>query len=103
MNIRSVSRSMIQDIAHQSAYVYGVSKEMLPPKSPQVPDTVTLPGRANLETTYRYSYVPAWLGDVPVVFTFLNAQRSYEYTKQIFSNYNDPKRTANSTSNSWLV
>ena len=102
MNIQSVSRVAIQDLAHQSSYVYGISKELLPPKSPPSAQEVTLPGRGHMETTYKYSYVPGWLDDVPVMFTFLNAQRSYAYTKQIFSNY-DQRRTANSTANSWLI
>ena len=102
MNIRSVSRVAIQDLAHQSSYVYGIDKELLPPKSPPTPQDVVLPGRGHMETTYKYSYVPGWLGDVPVTFTFLNAQRSYEYTKQIFSEYKQ-RNTANSTTNSWLI
>jgi hypothetical protein len=101
MNIQSVSKVRVQDVAHQSAFVYGVNREYLPPKSPQGPQTVTVDGSGQLDTIYQFRQVEGWLGDVPVSFTFLLAQRSYEYTKQVFSNWD--RRFAVSNANSWLV
>lgn len=103
MNIRSVSRAgAVQDVAHQSAFVYGVDRGFLPPKSPSGKSQyVTLEGAGNLDTVYRFRQIEGWLGDMPVSFTYLMAYRSYEYTKQVFS-HSDWK-TANTNTNSWLV
>ncbi len=102
MNIKSVSQfGAVQDVAHQSAFVYGVNREHLPPRSPSAPHYVTLPGRGHMETVYQFRQVEGWLGDVPVSFTFLTAQRSYEYTKQIFADWD--RRAAVSTTNSWVI
>ena len=102
MNIQSVARAgAVQNIAHQSAFVYGVNREYLPPKSPQGPSHVTVPGNGQMETTYYYRQIEGWIGDMPVAFTYLIANRSYEYTKQIFADWD--KRMAVSNINSWIV
>jgi hypothetical protein len=102
MNIHSISRvGATQDGAHQSAFIYGVNREFLPPKSPQGPSYVTLPGPGHMDTIYQFRQVEGWLGDMPVSFTYLIANRSYEYTKQVFSDWN--RRTAVSNINSWVV
>jgi hypothetical protein len=54
-----------------------------------------------MDTLYQYRQIEGWLGDVPVSFTCLMAYRSYEYTKQIFGNYD--RRMAVSDANSWIV
>jgi hypothetical protein len=101
MNIRTTAPVRMQDIAYQSAYMYGVEKHLLPPQSPSPPQDVILPGRGHMETLYQYANINGWLGDAPVTFTVMLAHRSYEYTKQIFSSQH--KRTANTSANSWLV
>ena len=102
MNIMTVARAgAVQNIAHQSAYAYGVDRKFLSPKSPEQNRYIELPGPGHMETTYQYRQMEGWLGDVPVSFTFLMAYRSYEYTKQVFSDNN--KRLANSNTNSWIV
>lgn len=101
MNIRTVAPVRTQDVAHQSAYTYGIDKQLLPPKSPEPPQDVVLPGRGRMETLYQYANFNGWLGDVPVTFTVMMASRSYEYTKQVFSN--QQKRMSNTTANSWLI
>lgn len=101
MNIKTVVSTRIQDIAHHSAYTYGLEKQMLPPKSPEREQDIVLPGKGHMQTIYNYTNVNSWIGDVPVTFTMLVAQRSYEYTKQIF--HNPMKRQDNTTTNSWLI
>jgi hypothetical protein len=101
MNIQSVSTTRVQDVAHQSAFVYGVNREFLPPKSPEGRQTVNLDGQGQMDTIYQFRQMEGWLGDMPVSFTFLLAQRSYEYTKQVFAGWDH--RLATSTANSWLV
>ncbi|MDR0615867.1 MAG: hypothetical protein LBG29_03575 [Synergistaceae bacterium] len=102
MNIQSVSKAgASQNLAHQSAFVYGVGREFLPPKSHQGSPYVTVPGQGNMETLYQFRQVEGWLGDMPVSFTYLIANRSYEYTKQVFSNWD--RRTATTNINSWIV
>ena len=102
MNIMTTARAgAVQNIAHQSAYAYGVERKFLPPKSPEQHKYIELPGPGRMDTTYQYRQMEGWLGDVPVSFTFLMAYRSYEYTKQVFSDNN--KRLANSNINSWIV
>ena len=102
MNIRTVARAgAVQNVAHQSAYVYGVDRQFLPPKSPAQNNYVVLSGPGHMELTYQYRQTEGWLGDVPVSFTYLMAYRSYEYTKHIFSDYD--KRLAVSNVNSWIV
>ena len=102
MNIRTVARAgAVQDVAHQSAYVYGVDRQFLPPKSPNQNKHIVLDGPGKMETIYQYRQIEGWLGDVPVSFTFLMAYRSYEYTKHVFSDYD--KRLAVSNTNSWIV
>jgi hypothetical protein len=54
-----------------------------------------------METTYQYRQIEGWLGDVPVSFTYLMAYRSYEYTKQVFSDYD--RRMSVTNVNSWIV
>ncbi|MDR1965126.1 MAG: hypothetical protein LBQ36_00325 [Synergistaceae bacterium] len=102
MNIKSVSRSgAVQDVAHQSAYVYGVDRQFLPPRSPRRYNDVTVAGPGNMDVTYQYRQIEGWLGDVPVSFTYLMAYRSYEYTKHVFSDYD--RRMAVTSVNSWIV
>jgi len=102
MNIMMAAREgAVQNIAHQSAYAYGVDRKFLPPKSPEQYNYIELPGPGRMDTTYQYRQIEGWLGDVPVSFTFLMAYRSYEYTKQVFSDSN--KRLATSNINSWIV
>lgn len=101
MNIKTALTTRIQDVAHQSMYTYGLDKQLLPPKSPQEAPDVVVPGKGNLETRYQYTNINGWIGDVPVTFTMMVAQRSYEYTKQIF--HNPMKRSDNTTTNSWLI
>jgi hypothetical protein len=102
MNIKTVARAgAVQDVAHQSAYAYGVDRQFLPPKSPSQNNYIVLPGAGHMETTYQYRQIEGWLGDVPVSFTYLMAYRSYEYTKNVFSDYD--KRLAVSNVNSWIV
>ena len=102
MNIMSVTQAgAAQNIAHQSSYAYGIERKLLPPKSPEQPNYVVLPGPDHMTTTYQYRQNEGWLGDVPVSFTFLMAYRSYEYTKQVFSDYD--RRFATSNTNSWVV
>lgn len=101
MNIQSTSRVAIQDVAHRSNYVYGVSKELLQPRSLPQPERITLEGPGHLETSYHYATVEGWLDDMPVQFTYLVAKRSYEYTKQVFNHWD--KRFATSNTNSWIV
>ncbi|MDR1651466.1 MAG: hypothetical protein LBR87_06740 [Synergistaceae bacterium] len=102
MNIRTVSRAgAVQDAAHQSAYVYGIDRQFLPPKSPKRNDYIELHGPGRLDTTYQYRQIEGWLGDVPVSFTFLMAYRSYEYTKQVFSDWD--RRFAVTDTSSWIV
>jgi hypothetical protein len=102
MNIRAVARAgAVQDVAHQSAYVYGVDRQFLPPRSPAQNNHIVLGGTGRMDVTYQYRQIEGWLGDVPVSFTYLMAYRSYEYTKQIFSDFD--KRFAVSSVNSWIV
>ena len=102
MNIMTVARAgAVQNIAHQSEYAYGVERRYLPPKSPEPRNYVTLPGPGHMETTYQYRQIEGWLGDVPVSFTCLMAYRSYEYTKQMFSD--NRSRFATSNTNGWVV
>ena len=102
MNIMTVARAgAVQNIAYQSAYAYGVDRKFLPPKSPGQSEYITLPGPGHADTVYQYRQTEGWLGDVPVSFTFLMAYRSYEYTKQVFSDYD--KRFAVTNINSWIV
>jgi hypothetical protein len=102
MNISTVARAgAVQDVAHQSAYLYGVDRQFLPPKSPEPYKYFELPGPGHMETKYQYRQAEGWLGDTPVSFTYLMAYRSYEYTKQVFSDYD--KRLAVSNTNSWIV
>ena len=102
MNIVTVAQAgAVQNLAHQSAYAYGVERKFLPPKSPEQYKYIELPGPGRMETTYQYRQIEGWLGDVPVSFTFLMAYRSYEYTKQVFTDYD--KRHAVSNANSWIV
>jgi hypothetical protein len=102
MNIQSFSKvGASQNVAHQSAFIYGVDREFLPPKSPQSKPYVTVPGPGHMETLYQFRQVEGWLGDMPVSFTYLIANRSYEYTKQVFSNWD--RRTATTNINSWIV
>jgi hypothetical protein len=102
MNIRTVARAgAVQDVAHQSGYLYGVDRQFLPPKSPKPYEQVVLAGPGRMDTTYQYRQIEGWVGDIPVSFTYLMAYRSYEYTKQTFYNYD--KRLAVSNTNSWIV
>jgi hypothetical protein len=102
MNIRTVvSAGAVQDVAHESAYAYGVERKFLSPKSPSQRNYIELPGPGRMETLYQYRQIEGWLGDVPVSFTYLMAYRSYEYTKNVFSDYD--KRLAVSNINSWIV
>ncbi|MCL2684202.1 MAG: hypothetical protein FWE55_03065 [Synergistaceae bacterium] len=102
MNIMTVAQAgAVQNIAHQSAYAYGVDRKFLPPMSPRPEDYVVLAGSGHMDTTYQYRQTEGWLGDVPVSFTFLMAYRSYEYTKQVFSDYD--RRFSVSDTNSWIV
>jgi len=102
MNIRTVLWSgASQSVAHESAYLYGLDRNLLPPKSPPSKQQVTLEGSGNLQTLYQYRQIEGWLGDVPVSFTCLMAYRSYEYTKQIFTKAD--WNSANTSTNSWLV
>ena len=102
MNIMTTARAgAVQNIAHLSAYGYGVDRKFLPPKSPEQNNYIVLPGPGRMDTTYQYRQIEGWVGDVPVSFTFLMAYRSYEYTKQVFSDNN--KRLATSNINSWVV
>ncbi|MDR1471603.1 MAG: hypothetical protein LBS75_03685 [Synergistaceae bacterium] len=101
MNIRSVSGAGGVQEAHASSYIYGIERAYLPPKSPHSRDVFTRVGPGQMETVYQFRQVEGWLGDVPVSFTFLMAYRSYEYTKQVFSDWD--RRTATSSVNSWLV
>jgi hypothetical protein len=102
MNIRTVARAgAVQNVAHQSAYVYGVDRQFLPPKSPSQNNYIIRDGPGRMDTTYQYRQIEGWLGDVPVSFTYLMAYRSYEYTKHVFSDYD--KRLAVSNVNSWIV
>jgi hypothetical protein len=54
-----------------------------------------------METVYQFRQIEGWLGDMPVSFTYLMAYRSYEYTKQVFSDWDH--RNAVSNVNSWVV
>ena len=102
MNIKmAVPAGAVQNLAHQSAYAYGVDRKFLPPKSPDPYKYIEVPGPGRMDTTYQYRQIEGWLGDVPVSFTFLMAYRSYEHTKQVFSDSN--KRLATSNTNSWIV
>lgn len=102
MNIQSVFRvGGLQDVAHQSAYVYGVERGHLPPKSPDGKTYVVLDGPGRMDTIYRFRQMEGWLGEVPVTFTYLMAYRSYEYTKEIFSR--SDWKTAISNTSGWLV
>ena len=102
MNIKMAAPAgAVQNIAHQSAYAYGVDRKFLPPKSPERDKYIELPGPGRMETTYQYRQIEGWLGDVPVSFTHLMAYRSYEYTKQVFSDSN--RRLATSSINRWIV
>jgi hypothetical protein len=102
MNIRSVtSAGAVQDVAHQSAFIYGVDREFLPPKSPRGNNYIEVDGPGRLDTLYQYRQIEGWLGEVPVTFTYLLAYRSYEYTKQIFSNYD--KRLQVTDVSGWIV
>jgi hypothetical protein len=78
-----------------------MNREYLPPRQQTPPYTVTVDGEGSLDTVYRYRQVEGWLGDVPASFTFLMAYRSYEYTKQVFSNWD--RRFATSDTNSWII
>jgi hypothetical protein len=102
MNIKTVAQAgAIQEAAYQSAYLYGVDRHFLPPKSPSQNRNIILDGPVRMETAYQYRQIEGWLGDMPVSFTYLMAYRSYEYTKHVFSDYG--KRFAISNANSWLV
>jgi hypothetical protein len=81
--------------------VYGVDRQFLPPKSPAQNNYIVLSGPGHMDTTYQFRQTEGWLGDVPVSFTYLMAYRSYEYTKQVFSD--SDKRMAVSNVNSWIV
>lgn len=102
MNIRSVQwAGAPQNIAQESAYLYGLDRSFLPPKSLPNKEQIVLAGSGRLDTLYQYRQIEGWLGDVPVSFTYLMAYRSYEYTKQIFTKTD--WNTANTNANSWLV
>lgn len=101
MNIRSVSGAGAVQEAHASAYLYGIDRAYLPPKSPRGRDVFTSAGQGHMETVYQFRQIEGWLGDMPVSFTYLMAYRSYEYTKQVFSDWDH--RNAVSNVNSWVV
>lgn len=102
MNIRSVQwAGAPQSVVQESAYLYGLDRNFLPPKSQQGAGQIVLEGPGRLETLYQYRQIEGWLGDVPVSFTYLMAYRSYEYTKQIFTKTD--WNTAITNANSWLV
>jgi hypothetical protein len=102
MNIKSVARSgAVQDAGHPSAYVYGIDREFLPPKSPRHYNDIVIDSPAHLDTLYQYRLIEGWMGEMPVTFTYLMAYRSYEYTKQIFSDYD--KRMQVNDGSSWIV
>ncbi|MDR3354124.1 MAG: hypothetical protein LBO21_03735 [Synergistaceae bacterium] len=101
MNIQSVSKVRVQDSTHQSAFVYGMNREYLPPRQQQGPTTVVVNGEGHLDTNYQFRSVAGWLGDVPATFTYLMAYRSYEYTKQVFSHWD--RRFATTDTNSWII
>ena len=101
MNIQSVSKGRVQDVAHQSAFVYGMNREYLPPRQQHGPAVITVEGEGHLDTVYRFRSMEGWLGDVPASFTYLMAYRSYEYTKQVFSNWD--RRFATTDTNSWII
>ncbi|GHV29308.1 hypothetical protein FACS1894167_08420 [Synergistales bacterium] len=102
MIIQSVARAgAIQDLAHQSMYTYGVERNYLPPKSPNEYKRIELPANGHMDTVYQYRQTEGWIGDVPVSFTSLIANRSYEYTKGIFADWD--KRLDLTSTNSWIV
>lgn len=102
MNIQSVARSLTSmNIAHQSDYLYGLDRNLLPPKSLPNHERVALDGAGHVDTIYQFRRIEGWLGDVPVSFTYLMAYRSYEQTKLVFSKTD--WNTALTSTNSWLV
>ena len=102
MNIQSVTRlGALQSSAQQSAYLYGLNPEYLPAKSPDGRSYVAIDMPARMDTVYQFRQTEGWLGDMPVSLTYLMAYRSYEYTRQVFSN--PDWKTAIKNVNSWLV
>ena len=101
MRIQSVQGVSVQNAAHSSNYLYGVQRELLPPHSPYTRQFVELEGPVQQEVLYQFRQIEGWIGDDPVSFTYLTAQRSYENTKQLF--VKNDWRTAFTTTNRWLA
>lgn len=89
------------DMAHQSVYGLNLVRNWLPVENPDPPQDVVVDGRGRIETRMNYAEINGWLNDIPVNFTVMMANRTYENTKLVFSN--KTKRIDNTTTNRWLV
>lgn len=99
-NVRT-ERSKNRDIAHQSMYELNLERNWLPPELPNPPQDVVLNGRGHIETKLNYAEINGWLNDIPVMYTMMMADRSYQDTKLVFSNRT--RRVDNTTTNSWIM
>lgn len=100
-NIRTERKNISQDTAHLSTYGLDMQRNWLPPEVPNPPEDVVVNGRGHIETRLNYANINGWLDDIPVMFTVMQANRTYEQAKLVFSNRT--KRIDNTTTNRWIM
>lgn len=101
MNVRTERAKESRNIAHQSMYELALQRNWLPPELPNPPQDVVLNGRGHIETKMNYAEINGWLNDIPVMYTMMMADRTYQDTKLVFSNRT--RRVDNTTTNSWIM
>lgn len=101
LNTRTQRAGMDRDLAHRSMYELGLERNWLPAEVPNPPQDVVLNGRGHIETRLNYAEINGWLNDVPVMYTVMMANRTYENTKLVYSNRT--KRIDNTTTNRWIM
>lgn len=99
--IRTERGGLDRDLAHQSAYQLNMLRNWLQPENFNPPQDVVVDGRGRIETKLNYAELNGWLDDIPVSFTVMMANRTYENTKLVFSNRT--KRMDNTTTNRWIM
>lgn len=100
-NTQSSKLGMDRDIAHQSMYNLDLVRNWLPPENFNPPQQLVLEGRGHVETKMNYAELNGWLNDIPVAYTVMMANRSYERTDIMFGNRT--KRIDNTTTNAWIM